>query len=192
MRILRTIVFILVVIGLIWLVVVLFSKMLTPSPQKASTTPTSNLVSRANTDTVARFTMDGPVVANQDHRRVVISVDRSQSKIELVDGYNGTVIRQEVFPNNPESFAVFLRALDVSKYTQGNKSEELKDERGECPLQNRHIYELINAGTDNQRFWSTSCGTGTFKGNRSQVYMLFVRQIPQKPFAEITRGLSLR
>ncbi|QQS20289.1 hypothetical protein IPL85_02475 [Candidatus Saccharibacteria bacterium] len=189
-RIIRIVVFLLVIIGLIWLIVFLFSKVLSGGNQTAPVT-TTQLSSYARSGTSVELMTDGPIVVNQEHRSIRITVEAAQSKIELISGYEGQVIRQEVFPNTQEGYLSFLKGLDTLGYTKGNKTA-LKDERGQCPLQSRYVYSLKDNGSDVVRYWSTSCGTGNFGGNRISVRTLFQRQIPPKVYNEFMRGFSAR
>lgn len=189
-RIIRIIVFLLVVIGLIWLIILLFSKVFSGGNQNAPIV-TTKLSSYAHSGTSAEFLIDGPLVVNQNHRSMRITVEASQSKIELMSGYEGQVIRQEVFPNTQEGYLNFLKGLDTLGFTKGNKTT-LKDERGQCPLQSRYVYSLKNNGSDVLRYWSTSCGTGSFGGKRDAVRQLFERQIPPVTYSEFTRGMNVR
>ena len=189
-RIIRIIVFLLVVIGLIWLIILLFSKVFSGGNQNAPTT-TTKLSTYAHSGTAAEFLVDGPIVVNQNHRSIRITVEASLSKIELMSGYEGQVIRQEVFPNTQDGYLNFLKGLDTLGFTKGNKTT-LKDERGQCPLQSRYVYSLKNNGSDVLRYWSTSCGTGSFGGKRDAVRQLFERQIPPVTYSEFTRGMTVR
>lgn len=189
-RIVRLVIFILFLIGFIWLIVLLFSKIFSSGNQVAPVT-TTKLSSYARNGTSTEFIMDGPIIVNQEHRALRISVDASQSKIELISGYDGQVIRQEVFPNTQEGYLNFLVGLETLGFSHGNKTS-LKDERGQCPLQNRYIYSLKNNGTDIMRYWSTSCGTGNFGGRRENVRTLFQRQVPVQSLNEFTRGFNGR
>lgn len=189
-RIIRIIVFLLVVIGLIWLIILLFSKVFSGGNQNTPTT-TTKLSTYAHSGTAAEFLIDGPIVVNQNHRSMRITVEASQSKIELMSGYDGQVIRQEVFPNTQDGYLNFLKGLDTLGFTKGNKTT-LKDERGQCPLQSRYVYALKNNGSDVLRYWSTSCGTGSFGGKRDAVRQLFERQIPPVTYSEFTRGMTVR
>ncbi|MFZ1249172.1 MAG: hypothetical protein WAQ24_02525 [Candidatus Saccharimonadales bacterium] len=192
MRVLRTIIFILVCLGLIWLVIVLFSKVFTGGNNTAAPVKTSSLTKYANANTTAHMYIDGPVTLNQEHYALKISVNSSQSQIEYINGYDGSVIRQEVFPNTIEAYTAFLKALNVAKFSHGNDDSALADEQGQCPLQNRFIYSLKDNGKDVFRYWSTSCGGGTFLGSKDTVRTLFIRQVPGKTFNDFTRNFSLR
>ncbi len=189
MRIIRTIIFLLVCVGLIWLIVLLFSSIFSSGNQTTPVTSTK-LGSYARVGTTAQLISDGPVVANQEHRSVRITVESTQSKIELISGYDGSVIRQEVFPNTVESYTVFLRSLDTLGFSKVSKSG-VQDERGQCPLGSRYVYKLTDGNRDVIRGWSSTCGTGSFGGVRASVRTLFIRQIPPKSYAEVTRGVVL-
>ncbi len=187
-RIVRLIIFLLVCIGLIWLIVLLFSRVFSSGNQ---TTPvaTTQMSSYGRIGTSAQLFIDGPVVVNQEHRALRITVEATQSKIELLTGYDGQVIRQEVFPGTLEGYKTFLSSLETLGFNKGNKTTQ-KDERGQCPLQNRFVYTLTDAGSDVFRYWSTPCGTGNFGGRQSSVRVLFQRQIPLKIYNEFSRGLQ--
>ncbi|MBL8122328.1 hypothetical protein JNM87_06300 [Candidatus Saccharibacteria bacterium] len=190
MRVVRTIIFLLVCLAMLWFVVLLFTRIFSTSNQ---TTPTAedHLSGYARVGTTAQFVIDAPIVLDQEHRTLKISVDSSQSKIELVSGYDGSVVRQDTFPNTVESYGIFLRSLDSLGFTKSKKTS-LADERGQCPLQYRFVYRLSDFNRDIYRLWSTSCGTGNFGGQRSSVRTLFQRQIPQKTYDSYYKTLAQR
>ncbi|QQS19052.1 hypothetical protein IPL68_03335 [Candidatus Saccharibacteria bacterium] len=189
-RIIRIIVFLLVVIGLIWLIIFLFSKVFSSGSQGAPVV-TTKLSSYAHSGTSTEFLMAGPIVVSQNYRSIRITVDSSQSKIELMSGYDGQVMRQEVFPGSQEAYLSFLKGLDTLGFSKGNKTT-LKDERGQCPLQYRYVYSLKNNGSDVFRYWSTPCGTGSFGGRRDAVKQLFERQIPPVTYSDFVRDMTVR
>lgn len=149
------------------------------------------LVDFAGTDAVAQLYIDGPVVLDQDHRAVKILVSRDQTEIDIIQGYEGTVIDQQVYPNNESAFANFLQALNHLNFTKGNTDPSQRDERGYCASGDRYVYQFANNGDTIFRYWSTSCGQGTFGGNRPAVRDLFRHQIPPKDFNDLTRGIPL-
>jgi hypothetical protein len=188
MRATRTIVFLLVCFGLLCLAILMLSKIFSSSGSTVK--QTTDISSYARSGTAAQYTVDGPVVQNETHRMVRITVDQTQSMIELVSGYDGTVIRQEVYANTAESYRTFLLGLDNLGFTLGRKSTSSEPERGRCPLGNRYIYKLTDAGNDVFRFWSTSCSTGTFEGKPSSVAQLFQKQVPPQTYSDIYNQFS--
>ncbi|MCA9327549.1 hypothetical protein KDA14_03405 [Candidatus Saccharibacteria bacterium] len=188
MRVIRTIIFLLVVVGLIWLIVLLFSKVFT-SGNQTSSVQTTNLSTYARLGTSATYTVQGPIVVDQDHRSIRISVTSSESTIELISGYNNTVINEQAFENTQAGYSAFLKGLDTLGFSDGN-SQMNSDEQGQCPLRSRYTYQLTDNGKQIFKFWSTDCGTGSFKGSRASVKTLFERQVPRTVYSEFYRGLT--
>jgi hypothetical protein len=193
MRAVRIIIFLLVVTGLIWLVVVLFQNVFTNGNDTSNSDTELSLVSYADTDAVATMYIEGPVVANQDHNAVRIAIDRNQSSVEVIKGYDGQVVAQQVFPNTQASYLEFLSALDKSGYTKGNRDPDLRDDKGSCPFGNRYIYTLNDGTKDVLHYWTTNCsgGGGTYGGKSSLTRELFLRQIPEKDLENITKDIAL-
>jgi hypothetical protein len=177
----------LISIGLIILVFV----MLFRGGGDTTTAPNApkRLVDYANTTAIVRLTEDYPVSANQTHRQVVTTVGRDQTTLEVKTGYEGDILRSQQFDNNPTSYANFLRALHLAGFAQGSNEETLRDERGYCPTGRRYIYEIRQGSQIIQRYWSTSCGKGSFEGKAVTVRSLFKRQVPD--YNKLTSGLQL-
>ena len=193
MRAARIIIFILVVVGLIWLVVLLFQNILSSGNSTVNPNTKLSLESYASTNVVAAVYIDGPVVANQDHNAVRISIDRNQSSIEVITGYDGQVVAQQVFPNSQASYLEFLSALSRAKFTKGNSDPSLQNDKGACPFGNRYIYTLTDGSKEILHYWTTSCsgGGGTYGGNASLTRELFIRQIPDRSLSSITKDIQL-
>lgn len=151
------------------------------------------LTDYANSDTLVQMTVDGPIVGDQQHQAYRITIGRSESRIETLQGYQYDAIDTKTYDNNQEGFANFLRALDLAGYTKGiaNADSQSQDERGVCANGDRYIFEIINGTSQIQRFWSTSCGKGTFKGKSDAVKHLFDRQVPLQDFTQLTTKLNI-
>ena len=137
-----------------------------------------DLNSYANSEAIVQLTIDGPETADQTHQAVRISIGRSESRFELLKGYQGDVVKTKSYQNNQESYSVFLRALNLAGFTRGSSNPKTGDERGYCPNGERYIYELNDASDQIERYWSTSCGQGTYRGSSTQTLLLFQKQIP--------------
>lgn len=176
--------------GLVVLVVVLLIKAFTGggSSKPAGIT---DLTHYASTNAVAELYIDAPINLNQDHRTIKISVDQTETQIQVMQGYDGDVTKQQTFPNSQSGFAVFLRALQLQNFAKGNSDPAQADERGACPLGDRYIYQFVTGGETKFRYWSTSCGGGTFQGNNSNVRTLFTRQVNQQVFDQFTGSIPL-
>lgn len=173
----RYIIGLLIGIGLIVLTFILVVRIFSGSP-KVTPKPI-DLNSYSTTDTVMRLTLDGPIVSDQLHQQVRITVSRDQVLFESFKGYQGDVVATKSYDNNPDAYAQFLHALSVTGYTKGDP-KAAKDERGYCPSGVRYVYEAIGDGENILRWWSTSCGgsLGNFRGRPSDIRRLFTRQVP--------------
>lgn len=181
----RYIVGFLLAVGLIIILIVLIIKGLSSSPQKVL-----NLDNYANTDTTVQLTIDSPVTAASNHHDIIINVGNIQASLTITQGYNQQVINTQAYPMDNTAYGVFLSSLMLNGFTQGNNSSSLADEQGHCALGDRTIYEVINGqGSDLERYWYTTCGTGTFEGNITVIHQLFEAQIPD--YANLTANISL-
>jgi hypothetical protein len=153
-------------------------------------TPKTALTDYATTETITRYTIDGPEISEAQHVRVRITVGKDQVLYEQVQGYEGKLIQSKTYPSNVQAYSTFLRALDLAGYTQANKTAS-DDERGYCPTGQRYIYEIIDGGDTKQRLWSTSCSAkqGTFLGQTSTVRFLFQKQVPD--YTNLTSKIRL-
>jgi hypothetical protein len=80
--------------------------------------------------------------------------------------------------------------LKYNGFTLGDNTPSFKDERGQCALGSRYIFQAVDAnGNDVQRYWYASCGNGTFSGNIAAVRRLFTLQIPD--YSKLTSGIRL-
>jgi hypothetical protein len=170
----RYIIGLLVTIGLIVLIFVLLLRGSGPGPVVHNI----NLDSYAGTNATAELIIDGPIVSEQIHNEAQIIVGNNSVTFNLYKGYNGNLVNTKTYANNESAYAVFLHALDNYGFTKGNADKALSDERGQCATGLRYIYTLNNNGEDIERYWSTSCGTGTFKGKSGTIIDLFRKQVP--------------
>lgn len=148
------------------------------------------LVDYANTNVTVQLIEDYPVNADQTHRQVTTKVGRDVATFTVESGYQGTVLREKSYTNNPTSYANFLRSLQLAGFNTANSDKTLQDERGFCPMGRRYIMEIKDNERTVQRLWSTSCGNiGSFQGKMDVVQRLFRAQIPE--YNALTRGVQL-
>lgn len=183
----------LIVVGLVILGFILFFRLLFSGSGEDQPVdkPAESLTRFANTEAIMRFTVDGPVAADQEHYKIRIDVSRDVNEISLITGYENDVTKSERFNNNSTSYADFLRAIDLAGFTLGDPNPNLVDDRGYCPSGNRYIYEIIEGDKTTQRWWSTSCAQdeGNFRGSSSQVVPIFQAQIPE--YDEVTADFPI-
>jgi hypothetical protein len=140
---------------------------------------TVSLESYATTDATVKLTIDGPIVASQNHNTAEITVGQNSTDLQLIQGYDGNVITSKTFTNSTNGYDAFLHALAHAGFTEGNTSSALKDESGICAQGDRYIFELQQDGKDLERYWATSCGgTKTYEGSVDLTTELFKAQIP--------------
>lgn len=186
----RYVVGFLVTIGLIILLIVLLFSGGSGPAQKV---PGSGkpLASYASTDAAVRLTIDGPINAEQNHRQIQITIDRNNSVMNVIQGYNGNVINTLSYSNTQAGYSAFLHSLQLINFTQGDTSNSaLKSEAGHCAIGQRYIVQLIQNDQDIQRYWATSCnGPHTYEGNMQLTLELFQQQIPDYQSAASAVGL---
>jgi hypothetical protein len=190
MRTVRIILFILIAVGLIWLMIILIGKALSGGSTPTTTAPQS-LVSYATTDADFVMLIDGPVQSDQTHQSLRITVGRDQNTVELMNGYEGQVVNQASFASNSTAFAAFLKSLDKVGFGRAVSSSISADERGYCPFRNRFVYTIEQDNAQKRRAWTTSCGTGNYLGERASTRRLFINQIPTDSFNAILRGTGM-
>lgn len=183
---LRTVIAALVTIGVIVLLFVLIVKGFSGGgPAK----PLIDITKYQDESATATILIDGPTNLDQDHRQLRISVSGTQNTVDLIQGYQGSVIDTHSYPNNTAAFGVFLQSLKLMNFAKGDKTPS--DYRGYCPAGQRYVYTFNDGTKDLFKYWSTSCGQGTFGGNRAGVRQLFERQIPETDLDKLASDLSL-
>ncbi len=157
------------------------------APEVLSDAKDNSLAQHAeNSDSSVSWTKKGKIVANEDFYAVRVTVTSSQRTIEVLKGYNETLVRRETYPNNKEAYSVLLKALDNLGYSK-TKDATYSEAEGACPTGYRYLYKLESSMETPVDSWSTSCSTrdGTFDGTASTVRRLFQEQISD--FNEITK-----
>lgn len=159
----------------------------------ANTIPAKSLPEYAGTDAEVRVTVDGPIVGEETHRAIRITISRDERTLDILQGYQGLVIKTQDYDNDQAAFDVFLRAIDGLGFTSSKKAK-VEDEFAACPMGTRYTYELINTDSPETdvRLWSVSCGfeLGNFAGGPGPtIRSLFEKQIPD--YKALTNGVSV-
>lgn len=194
MKAVRTIIYILLAIGLVWLMVLLFNKVFSSSTTNTITTTASKpaeLVSYADTDTTVAMYIDGPTRAKTEHESLKVTVGRSQVQIQLFQGFGEQLVRQESFANTTTSYAAFLKALDRAQFDAAVSTEVSADERGYCPQGNRFIYTIEGSDIETIRKWTSTCGIGNFRGEHPLIRKLFIDQVPRDTLRSVLRDSDI-
>src|SRR5690554_4055350 len=102
----RAIFVIIVVIALILLGVLIFGggdDTPRPTPEAARELP-----EYASTDASVVSVTDGVINGDDEHRSIRVTVNRNVRTIDVIQGYQGNVIKTQSFANNEPAFRVFL------------------------------------------------------------------------------------
>jgi hypothetical protein len=180
--------FMVTVLLLIILIVLLFHGGKNKTTVPTTATP---LYDYATSGSEVRMTIDGPINADEDHQEVQVTVSQSVVTYDQIQGYEGTVVNQQEFANNEPAYDAFLRALVISGFTDGSTSSVYANDEGHCSQGDRYIFELIQNGSDLERFWTTSCPgvNHSFYGQMPLTMQLFQAQVPG--YNSLTQNLSL-
>lgn len=176
----RIIIFLTVLVGAVLLLTLLFGR---PFAKKDSTPPATadkglELVDYASRDSKVVFTIEGPIINQIEHRSIRITADSLQTKLEVIQGYNGNVIQTNTFPNTEASYKAFLQAISRQGFASERKTR-IDDPRSACPLSQRYYYELYDNGERKFSLWSATCASnGSSRARSGTVRTLFEKQIP--------------
>jgi hypothetical protein len=177
----------LIAIGLLALVIILVVKSLSHNATGPQPKPLS---SYSNTYAVAGLLIGGPIVADQNYHQFQINISQFSSQINIIQGYQGTVVNTQTFSNNSSAFSAFLSALQGNDFALGNSNYKYKTPAGFCSFGDTYSYSLTNGNNAIVNYWATSCGgQGNFKGITGNINQLFEAQIPD--FSQITSATTL-
>jgi hypothetical protein len=186
----RTIIAGLVGIGIVVVFIVLMVRLFTHHGS-APKVPTTTISRYADTGGTATLLIDAPTKIDQDHRQIRITVSSTENQVELIQGYQGSVLEQHTYPSNSAAFGAFLESLQLAGFTKGNTDSSKADYRGYCPTGDRYVYTFNDGSKDRFTYWSTSCGQGTYGGNRSITRQLFIHQIPEADFGHLSQNVPI-
>lgn len=183
----RPLLTVLVGLGIFILIIVLIVKLF--SGGKSTPQNQFDVGKYADTAATATLLVDAPTNLDQEHYQVKITVSQNQNEIDVMQGYQGTIVDSRTYPNNSVAFGAFLQSLKLVNFAKG--SSDKLDYRGYCPNGDRYVLTFNDGTTDRVNYWTTSCGQGTYKGNRPETLELFKRQIAVQDFFHLTNKVTL-
>lgn len=141
----------------------------------------------ADRDSKVSTTVAGPIVGNDEYREIRITVTPNSRTIDIIQGYQGKVIKSQSYSNNRDAYREFLDALSKQNY---GKSRDTKLEKsGACATGRRNTFLTYDNSTVVSDVWSGSCTRGSTTGSSNQIINLFRRQITD--YNEITSGVRI-
>lgn len=151
-----------------------------PTNQGGQTARNINLVEEGRAGKPVRYTIVGGVVGNEEHRSVRITVEPDSRLAEVLQGYDGRVLKSQRTPNTREAYNAFISALAGAGFVRLVERNDTVSEAEVCPLGQRFNYEVAPGMSGAFYSWSASCGNrlGTFGGNHQTIDSLFKRQVP--------------
>lgn len=127
--------------------------------------------------TTAILTQGGAINSVEDHRVIRVSVTDSVRRIEILEGYDGDVLKTKTYSNTTSAFRAFLAGLEQVGFSRERSTSASFE--SVCPESRRFRYELDSNDETVINTWSASCEKGTFNGRTTSVQNLFEAQIPE-------------
>lgn|SRR3989338_1726537 len=161
----------------------------TPKPAKNAPKP---LIDYAKTNATVSLTIKGAVNAREAHREIRVTVGKNSRELEIIKGYQNSVIKDKTYANDQAAYTEFLHAINYANFTR-ERGTDLKSEAGICPLGNRYVFALEQGDKEITRLWTSTCsgiGRGTFDGETALLLSLFEKQIPD--YDKLTQRVDLR
>lgn len=184
-----------IIIGIGSLLLILFTVILIffrggQPPTAPKTEELKPLPDYATTNAEVSMTLDGRINAEEEHRAIRVTVSQYLRTLDVLKGYSGNIASSQSFSNSQDAYAVFLRAINEAGFLLRNKDYKVDDERGKCPLGQRYVFELNEAGDSLSRLWSSTCSkVGTLEGSAATLQTLFKRQITN--YNQLTADIRL-
>jgi type II secretory pathway component PulC len=154
-------------------------------------TTQSNDVKIVQSTSVAKYRVEGPIVANEDHRSYSITVSSSVVTMKTFKSYGRVILEERSYQNTQAAYDSFLSALlnqNVTELNRRNTSTDFTfEDQGVCANGQKFFVEL-----DSKIFrWSTSCSDSQGNAGFDMAFIsaLFEEQVPD--FADLTYDLNI-
>ena len=153
--------------------------------------PPVNISEQADTASTVRFSIMGTINSLEEHREIRFSISKTQRVVQIIEGYDGKVLKTMRLDNTENSYQQFLYAIDYMGYTEERAEPTLTEREGVCSHGKQYLYQFTIAGLVRSDLWSDSCNRnhGTFGGDRRRIVALFENQFPE--YDSFVRGTRL-
>ncbi len=162
----------------------------TPSGQPTTKTVTLSDSDSSPTASIS-WTQQGRIVGNNQFNSIRVTVTPTYRRLEILNGYQNTVVRSNDYENNQDAYNTFARALDLLKFGR-SRTVSNPNVEGVCPFGNRFLYNFNANSQQLVNTWSDTCNVsnGTYAGsNAVSTGQLFRNQIPD--YSRQTNSVSL-
>lgn len=150
------------------------------STDKDGSQSVASVVLDTSSDRAVRWTIRGPIVANENYRSYQITIAPNQRTYDIYSGYLDQILEHRSYDNNLPAYEEFVHALDKASIGNVKKAAD-EDVRGVCATDGIvYMFEtLVNDSADNM-LWSSTCkgSPGTLGADPLQLQALFKNQIP--------------
>ena len=175
---------VIIVVALIIAALITVGRMIFGGGSQSGDKEDTGTVTSAVLDTTAsravRWTVRGPIVANENYRSYQITIAPGQRTYNVYSGYLDQVIETKTYDNNPAAYEQFVYALNNANVGTARNVANT-DLRGICATDGlAYTFETIANATADHTLWSSTCkdSPGNLAANALQVQALFVNQIP--------------
>lgn len=179
------IIIVIIVVALVIAALVTVGRMLFSgdNSSNSSDTPTVSLqdsVLDKSSDRSTRWTVRGPIVADEKFRSYQITVTPTSRTFVTYSGYLDQVNETKKYDNNARAYEEFVFALDKANIGSIRKSSD-EEFRGVCATNGiAYMFETLKNNNVDNSVWSSSCkdSAGTMGATPANIQALFVNQIP--------------
>lgn len=138
-----------------------------------------------------QYIVDGKINSQEEHRQIRFTISENRRVAEVLQGYNGEVLKRISLNNTDEAYDALIYALNDEGFGTIDEGSEVIDSRGVCSSGKRYYYKIRVGASTLQELWASSCsGThGTMDGDKAGINRLFENQFPG--FDDFERGVKL-
>lgn len=134
-----------------------------------------------NSSASVRMNVRGPIVATENFKGYSITIAPQSRQLTVYSGYNLNTLQQVSLGNIPSGYEQFVYALKNYKLAENSElTGDKNDTRGVCPTGILYEFAILDNNKSVKTLWTTTCANyrGSLKSNRTDIYNLFVNQIP--------------
>lgn len=144
------------------------------------------------TGTKLRFSVKGPVVADENYHEIVFEVGQGTRSVKFYKGYNQELVKEQQLSNNYKAYEAFAGALYSSGFMTERSNVKNKKYENQCSSGKVYNAELLDSDNKVKKsLWITSCNSksGTLLSSPTTVLNLFKKQFPD--YNTFSSGISI-
>jgi len=169
----------LVVAGLVALGRLIFGGSSSNSTQSTTTTLKDSVLDTSATRSV-RWTVRGPIVADENFRSYQITVSPNDRTYTVYKGYLDSITSTQTYINNERAYDEFVHALVNADITNTRASSN-DDIRGVCATGGiAYKFDTLKDSQGDLSLWGSTCSQskGTIAADALKIHALFANQVP--------------